>query len=318
MRKLLVSLVLLVGASAWAQQPEPGCQIANALFGALFKAPGNAIPCGPAGANTGNAAQPQSPNPVARAGESRGMNNELDTADNLAQLLETVRARYAQLDPEKRNVIASDEFCLDAMKVYSRYQSILNSGYDQLQRRCIVQSEPIRRAFFEQSNIAQKKAMEANDRERAAQEKARVKKEADEVNAVVADLRSGKKIPTNCSQYMVTKGANIDSLNASVMVAAYQAPTGVGPFLGAVDQINGDTLVLSGKLPGLLQLVARPPANSILEIDKSARIFNGGAIRMGGVVEGFATQIGTRSVKLVNGSTSTVAVMRAVCIAGNS
>ena len=117
---------------------------------------------------------------------------------------------------------------------------------------------------------------------------------------------------------MVTKGANIDSLNASVMVAAYQAPTGVGPFLGAVDQINGDTLVLSGKLPGLFQLVARPPDNSILEIDKSARIFNGSAIRMGGVVEGFATQIGTRSVKLVNGSTSTVAVMRAVCIAGNS
>ena len=36
MRRLLVSMVMLISTSAWAQQSEPGCQIANALFGALF------------------------------------------------------------------------------------------------------------------------------------------------------------------------------------------------------------------------------------------------------------------------------------------
>jgi hypothetical protein len=165
-------MVFLLGSSAWAQQPEPGCQIANALFGALFKSPG-ALPCSPAGSDAATATPAPVGTSVFRGRESREMNNELDTPDNLAKLIENVRTRYAQLDPEKRHVIASDEFCMDAMKVHSRFQSILNSGYDPLQRKCIEQSEPIRSAFFDRSAAAQKKAMEADDRQRAAQEKAR-------------------------------------------------------------------------------------------------------------------------------------------------
>ena len=47
-------------------------------------------------------------------------------------------------------------------KRYLEFRSIMNSGYSELEQKCIAQSEPIRRAFYERSDLAQSKAVDAN------------------------------------------------------------------------------------------------------------------------------------------------------------
>ncbi|MDP3799769.1 MAG: hypothetical protein Q8R06_21945 [Polaromonas sp.] len=314
MKNVIVLAALWAGANAFAQQPDSGCQVANVLLGALFNAKG-AIPCDTP-AQTGQPSQGTAQQPTPSANQRWGpMNNELDTPENLVAMLNNIRKRYEQLDLTKPHLIASDEFCMDEMQRYRRYSNILNSGYDQLQAKCQQQSQPIREDFVRRNRLVMQQQKEFSDQQTADSQMRQKKKEADERAVVVAELRSGKRAPNNCSQYMVTKGHNNpEALDAPVMVAAYQSPTGIGRFMGVVDQINDDTFVISGRIPDLMRLAFSPPDNTILIVGKEARVFDGQAIQVGALVQGFATQTGTRTVKLANGRSSTVAVMRAACL----
>lgn len=244
------------------------------------------------------------------------MNNDLDTPENLAAILNSIRKRYEQLDLTKPHLIASDEFCMDEMQAYRAYSRVLNSGYDQLQAKCLQQSQPIREDFVRRNRLVMQQQKEFSDQQTADNQTRQKKKEADERAVVVAELRSGKRVPTNCAQYMVTQGHDTpEALLAPVMAAAYQSPKGVGQYFGVVAQIDGENILLSGKVPALFQLAFSPPDNTILVVGKGARVFDGEEIRVGAMVKGYATQTSTRTVKLVNGSSSTIAVMRAMCLA---
>lgn len=304
MRKLVAWAVLWASATAWAQQPAPGCTVLGTLFEVL-----SGTPC-----KSADQTAPQTaPQPPASQRTWQTPPN-LDTPENLAALVGDIRDRYSKLDLSRATF---DDFpaCYKELQPYERYRHYINSGFDELQRKCEQQTQPLADDFQQQLAAAAKERREAAERERAAAAAAEKQKDAAQRANAIAQLRSGQRAPINCAQYMVTKGQDHpEALNAPVMAAAYQAPVGLGQFLGVVDQINGDTFVISGKIPDLMRLAVNPPDNTILVVGKDARVFNGQAIQVGAMVQGFATQSATRTVQLQNGRSSTVAVMRAVCL----
>lgn len=78
MRTLFAWAALSVSAAAWGQQPDPGCQVANAVLGAFFNTRG-IISCDkPAQAGQQSPSTAQQPTPSAKQ-RMVPMNYELDT-----------------------------------------------------------------------------------------------------------------------------------------------------------------------------------------------------------------------------------------------
>lgn len=326
--KYAVMLALLGALStqtAWAQQTDPACQVANAVLGALFKGQSK-VPCNQAAENNpSNASQSSqrggTSSAVTAGGPLDALKNRatgtgtIDTEENLAAVMDGVRLRYSNpnMSAMTRGVLTPSEVCFGEMRGFGQYRNTPNSGWQELNAKCLDQATAI---------------FNARDAETRSKEDEEKKAVAAEEAAFVAELRSGKRKAVNCNQLMVIKGIDPKKLNTKIMEVAYQPPKGLGFFYGTIERIEGDTLVLSTKLTGELgatldfasQLAALGgnqaalPSHTIVIPEKDAQIYSGDLIRIGSIVRGYAVQAGTRNVRLVNGSTSTVAVMRATCM----
>lgn len=309
MKKMAVVGFALLQGWAYAQQPDTGCQAANAIFGAIFKGQAG-VPC-PVG--TGNlSAQPQAQPNGAQPGRPSFY---VDTPENLATIMRNVRVKYGQLDPSKPS-FAYLEFCETEMKQFDRYRNVLYSGYDELKKKCEDQTKPMDDDYKQRVQVAAQQTKAEYERGLKADVVARQQKEANDRTAIIAELRAGKRAPTNCTQYMAIKGyENPENLSAPVMRVAYQAPTGVGKFAGVITQMDGNTMALSGRVSGSVRNEIDPPDNTILLVTSDTRVINGEGIQVGALVQGYATQVGKRTVKLASGQASTVAEIRAICVA---
>jgi len=320
-RRAVIVLTVALTLSAtfltpsFAQQSDPGCDIANALLGALLKSRPNtpctranempapqsvsdalsALDSGPAAATPAPAtAQPSPPSTFTRRGRS------VDIPENLALLKSKVKGRLETLDPLRASDIQLLSLCAEEMKPLGSMRDIIDSGYDELKAKCeagvrqdVQQYRERKVALSEQRRQAQ--IDEAARAEAAAQQK---KDEAD--RQAIAELRTGKRQPVNCAQWMVVKGHELKDLNARVTEVSYQPPRGIGNFSGRVEQINGDTMLLSDqpimRMPGSVQ------GYMAIKIDRHAQLFNADQIKINSIVEGYATQVGTRNVRLTSGS----------------
>lgn len=299
MKIFFVAGSLLIATASFAQA-DPGCQIANALLGALLKNQVTA-PCGQQPVQR-NRVIPQAPD-VSLV--------DLDTPERLAAVMSNIRIKYARLDLGKPRTIGSSEFCDEELKPLLNYRADVRSGYKELLTKCLDEERPIRVEFVE----ANKRTMEQAKQQQLAEKDAEKRIQEQAQRLLITDLKSGKVPAANCAQFMVTKGYDDPATAAaSVMAVAYQAPLGAGRFLGRVERIDSGTIVLSGNIPAIFRLTINVPDNAILLTDKSTRVFNGEAVQIGSMIQGFATQTGTKNVTLVNGKSSTVAVMKAICV----
>lgn len=287
---------------AIAQPQDAGCQIANAVLGSLFKG-SKGVPCGPAA----NGTTP----PHASAGNGTYAGG-IDTAENERRVKASLESTYRSLDPGSldQDPSAGLDACMKAMQPFSRFERMMDSRYEELSRRCSAMQGPMQqqlitaaaelRASREQSKATAKLSAEQQETERVAQ--------------IVSELKAGTRKPTNCAQYMVTKGHNPEQLTAPVMHAAYIAPSGIGIFVGNVDRVDGGTIYLNGRVPDLMRLSINPPDHMIAIALRDAQVFAGERISAGAMVEGFAVQSGTRTVTLSDRRTATVAVMSVQCM----
>lgn len=113
---------------------------------------------------------------------------------------------------------------------------------------------------------------------------------------------------------MIAKGHDPDTFKAPMMNVAYQPPTGIVQFLGVVERVDGGTIILNGRIPDILRLLINPPEHTIAKTGKDAQVFAEDRIQAGAMLEGFATQSGTQTVRLASGATATVAVMAVLCM----
>ena len=131
-----------------------------------------------------------------------------------------------------------------------------------------------------------------------------------------ADLRSGRRAPENWRQCAVAKGLD-KKPSTEVMFPALVSPKGEGLFVGKVSQIDGQVIYLTGGRYALDLFgfnTVESPENSVVTITKNTRLFDPGQIRVGANVAGNAVQARAQSVQLVNGASSTIAVMQATCM----
>ena len=247
----------------------------------------------------------------------------LDTPENVERVKRSLTEFFGSLDPASiyRGTSVGYDACTSAMTPFDRYKNFLNSGYDELNAKCGEMVKPLIQAYSDKARNASKAREQANadaqtaatQREAEAQ-KAAKQLEADRIAEVTAQLRSGKQKPTNCAQYMVAKGHDVKSIDKSVMDVAFQPPAGVGQFLGRVERIENNTIVLNDRIPDIMRVGVNIPEHTIVRTAKDAQIFAGERIRTGATVFGYGTQVGTQNIKLASGAAATIAVVSAACM----
>jgi hypothetical protein len=255
--------------------------------------------------------------------QTRPSGKGLDTPDNVERVRRSLTETFNSLDPAllNRDASAGSDACMKAMQPFDRYRNYLNSGYDELNAKCGEMAKPMYQAYVDKARSAYSLSEQAKaDAQKAAMrrdveiERAAKQREADQVAEATAQLRSGKQKPTNCSQYMVAKGHDPKSIDKSVMDVAFQPPAGVGQFLGRVERIENNAIVLNDRIPDIMRVGVNIPEHTIVRTAKDAQIFAGDRIRTGATVFGYGTQIGTQNVKLASGAAATIAVVSVACM----
>lgn len=307
--RIIISLIwiaLATSTSTVFAQSDPGCQFANILLGALGGRTGAAAPCPP------NAA-PSSPN---RAPAQQQSSGTVYTPQNVQRIVQAVKTDLSLTDPATATRDSLPSCAKEIEKFSAQYrpqapgtiQSDL-PGSGLLQQQC----EHETRSAFAQFEGRMRDADHQRFLDRK-QEEQRLQAQADEKKAQMAaaeeklafaELRAGKRVPTNCHAQIVTKGFDPKTANAPVMQVAYSPPKGLGMFMGSVSQINGDTVVLSQNVHEFFRLMYGASANAILKTGSGTKVFEPEQIRVGAVVIGYATQSGTQAVTLANGAAST-------------
>lgn len=236
----------------------------------------------------------------------------IDTPENLTLLRSRVIARIEAADLRGTNDLALMRVCEEEMEPLSAYKMVIGTGYDQLRSKCEMEArEPIRQFQERQAaDIRQQRAAEAAVS--AKQQADKREQEERERTLAMAELRSGKRQPINCQQWIAARGEDPRELNAEVMTVAYETPKGVGFFSGRVEQIDGKTLLLSDQ--PVIRMHGTPQGYMVVSLAAAPKIFNGGKIKLGAVVEGFANQTGKRTLKMTDGSGQQAPVLVATCI----
>ncbi len=317
MQGFVLTAFATAGSSCLAQ-PDPGCQFANILLGALGGRNSSSVPCAANGqAATGT---PAAPFP----GQQRQGLNSLYTPQNVQRIVQSVKTDLSLIDPTSPEVPDLPSCAKEMSKFPPEYRPQVSGnfrndvyGYDVLQRECEQQTQGAftqfqvrRRDAGQQRLVAQK---EVEQRAQAAADAQKAQADAAQDKIFNAELRSGKRAPVNCPTYAISKGMDPDTLKAPVMHVAYGAPKGMGQFVGAIAQMDSEIVVLTGNIPEAYRLMGRPADNFILTLNRNTKVFDPEEIRMGTVVVGYATQTGTRSATLRNGVATTVAVMSGFC-----
>lgn len=299
---VLLACLTCLSLNADAQPQDAGCQIANAVLGSLFKG-SKGVPCGP---SAGGSTTP--PGPAGSSAYAGG----IDTAENEQRVRASLENTYQAIDPSMLDQDPSMglDSCMKALQPFARFERMLDSRYDELSRRCATIQAPMQQRL-------QAKATElrrTREQLKADTQRAEQQQETDRIAQIVAELKAGTRKPSNCAQYMVTKGLNPEALDAQVMHVAYRAPTGIGIFVGNIERIDGNTIYLNGRIPDLMRLSVNPPEHMIAITSKETQAYDGSRITAGGMLEGFATQTGTRTVTLTDRRVVTVAVMSVRCM----
>lgn len=293
---LFASVYLVFPASAQAQA-DPACELAKAVIGSLFRGT-RAAPCSPSKPTAGTTGATYS--------------GGIDTPENEQRVRTGLEEIYRSMDPSRleQDPSAGLDACMRAMQPFARFERMLDSRYDELNKKCASMQAPMQQQL--QTAAAESRATRAQAK--AAEQHSQQQQESERVAQIVAELKAGTRKPANCAQYMLTKGHDPEALSAPVMHVAYRAPTGIGIFTGVVDRIEGGTIVLNGRIPDLMRLSVNPPEHMLAIAGKDSQVFGGDRIAAGRMLEGFAVQSGTRSVTLSDRRVITVAVMSVHCM----
>lgn len=260
--------------------------------------------------------QPETSTPSAGESDyaaSSGFNrsgNTIDTPENLALLKTRMAERLRRMGPSASPMELMGA-CRIEMEPLSAYQSVIASGYDELMRKCEAeQRAAIAQVQANREQLARDQR-EASERARAEREAAEKETEKEEIRVLTAELRAGKRQPINCAQWMLVKGQDPQSLDANVTEVSLQPPQGTGSFAGSVEQINGGTLLLQN------QPLFRTPGERnkfyVAAVTKETKLFGADRIKIGTVIAGFATQSGTRSLGMTDGSVQQSPILRVSC-----
>lgn len=235
----------------------------------------------------------------------------VDTPENLDLLRSKVRARIEAASLSQTSELALMQLCEEEMRPLSAFKTVMGTGYDQLRAKCETEArEPIRQ-FQERQAATARQRRESAAAAVAAQEADKKAQEEREYTLAMAELRAGKRAPVNCQQWVAAGGKDPRTLDAPVTQVAYQAPQGIGPYSGRVEQINGDTMLLSDQ--PIIRMRGTPQGYMVVTVAR-AKVFHGSQIKVGTVVEGFASQTGSRTMKMTDGSGQQTPVLLATCI----
>ncbi|MDB5871811.1 MAG: hypothetical protein JWQ07_1253 [Ramlibacter sp.] len=272
----------------------------------------------PQGNDVGNASTPSSVTgpsdqdaPALPAAFNR-VGRNVDTPQNLAVLKARVTERIDGADLLRANEIELLQSCKAEMKPFAAYEIVMGTGYDELKAKCEVEAREAMKSFYTRRGVAfnEQKAAQVNAQAKAEVE--RQKREDEEVAKAVNELRTGKRQPDNCPQWMTVKGHDVKQLAAPVTEVAYQPPQGIGGFMGRVEQIDGDTMLLSDQ--PIIRFRGQAQGYMVINIDKHAKVFNGSRIKVGSVIEGYATQSGSRNLHMTSGAAKPAPILLVTCV----
>lgn len=186
------------------------------------------------------------------------------------------------------------------------------NGWDEAASKCNARLKPKLDAFNAYADqLAKDVADDQKEKQRAEDEKERNSERAR--LKLIDDLQTGKVQPEDCRQFATSKKLG-NSLNSNVMAAALEAPKGMGQFYGRLEQIEGKVLGISSRVPNIMGTAALLPRFTVIRLDDSTAVFNGGNIRVGSIINGFGTQVDSKVLTFQDGSKFQAAVIKAACI----
>jgi hypothetical protein len=254
---------------------------------------------------------PQADGAPPTTGGFNRVGRNVDTPENLDLLKSKVRARIEASSPSQTNELALMQLCEEEMRPLSAFKTVIGTGYDELRAKCeMAAQEPIRE-FQERQIASARQRRESEATAAAAHEADKKAQEEREYTRAMAELRAGKRQPVNCQQWVAANGQDPRTLDAPITEVAYQPPQGIGHYSGRVEQINGDTMLLSDQ--PILRMRGTPQGYMVVTLAR-AKIFHGAQIKVGTVVEGFASQTGSRTMRMTDGSGQQAPVLLATCM----
>jgi len=309
----IASLVVLMPGTVVAQT-DLGCAAANALATLGGR---QAVPCkGEGGPSPGPSAQ----------GRVTGDRLAPDQRAALDRVVPQVQAYYEARDPGTG--VPRDEPCDVLLRQEwksGRMQSLLY-----VMDECRNQTEAVRSAFRQRSADSKKKQEEVAEQTRLAEvarEAAESTRRRDEqfkadlaraeayeaqqkeqqqaqARRLAQDLRSGKRTPEDCREWLIAQGQNPAAMTAAITRVALEPPRGAGSFWGDVLQVKAPKLFLRGHGDRYL----------VVSIDSKTKVFGGAQIRQGGGVSGFGLQTGVQDLPMSDGSVERSAAIAATCV----
>ena len=318
--KYLIVAALVVAPAVAAAQADPGCDAANALLGALLKSR-SSIPCkpsvdvqSPSAQTSPLQGQDSAPVPQASGAPStftrRG--RSVDTPENLTLVLAKVKARLETMDPSSGSDITLLSLCATELRPLQSMRDVIGSGFEQLQGKCEAAARQEVQQYRERAIGLQQQRRQAQVAEAARAQATAAEKEQEEERVMAAELRAGRRQPVNCAQWFAAKGQDARALVTPVTEIAFQRPQGTGPFEGRVEKIEGQTLLISDQ--PIIRMRHKEQGYLVVNIDSKAQVFNGSRIKLNSVVNGFATQTGTRSLRMTDGSSKQSPILEVVCL----
>lgn len=307
MKRILIAALVWIPMAA-AAQPEAGCEIANAVFGAFLK--GKSTPCAPSKADTAPTAMPQPgsvPTPLALM--ARG--GSLNTPENLATLVTRVQVALKNMDLLRTTDKDLFMLCPNEMRSLDS-QRDASGGFEALEARCRDAIGPDVRAFSQRRLEARNEQRNDVQRARDKEQEAAQKVEDAETQKLMVELRAGRRQPVNCAQWFAAKGQDSRELDAKITEVAFQPPQGIGAFAGRVEKLEGQTMLLSDQ--PVIKSHFKEQGYIVIGLDPKAKVFNGALIKLNSVVSGFAEQTGTRNIRLVSGASKQAPVLHVVCL----
>jgi hypothetical protein len=234
----------------------------------------------------------------------------IDTPENL-ELIRTRLAERVRGAGPAASPMQLMGACKAEMGPLAAYESVVGSGYEELMRKCEAEQRAAIVDLQSRREQAGRDRRDASEKARAEVEAAEKEKEEAQIRVLTAELRSGKRQPENCAQWMIVKGQDPQSLNAKVTEVSLQPPSGIGSFAGRVEQINGGTLLVSDQ--PVIRMRGQPQGFYVVNVGSQAKLFRGDQIKVGTVIAGFASQSATKNLRMTDSSVQQAPVLQVTC-----
>lgn len=122
--------------------------------------------------------------------------------------------------------------------------------------------------------------------------------------AVKRALKAKKLKPADCKEMGIATGQT--STTSEIMTVSMDKPKHPGVFFGKVTDIDEKTLTIYEDFA--LRI------NMVVMIDSKTILMNPSRISIGRDVSGYGVQVGSQKVKLTSGASTTIPVIRAMCL----